>query len=412
MIRKAKAFLRNTLCGKRIEESSISWQEIRVSKENVVCFYLSSNPLLFINAEGKRYYFRECPERQDQEQYILKQIDRFFAYIHNNQIEQMGFTQKVPIRIQFEEETVAQFRCYLEKKLADAAFISKIGQIPETLQRSNYSIWNENQVQMEDLLESVGLQELDKSHKEIAVYFVWYMRVVLLTRTVQAPAYGKKRYYYNALRSVATSVLAKELGVANLVTPCSWCCLQIEEDVFYGIVSEVAPGKRGVDADPLPTGILQRDLVTLNILDAICFQQDHGPNNYNVDSNGAVCAFDNDNPNTFFPFPTVTWPFSGCAPLVTKKGAFDRPYVDKAFAQVLLGLDTGKIAQKVKPYLNKLQIATLQIRIEKVRKALKRAVSKGNVHLLVDQWGEDTVQKEVTGGYGQTYLKALLKKCE
>lgn len=398
---KATDLLRNLLCRKRINERKLSWVSYKVSRDQVVCFHLSTNPLLAFEADGKQYFFRECPPKQNRKTYIKEHIRRFFSYISNNQLEKINFAQTLPIRIDFEADTVAAFRSYIDVLQAKDDFIQKIGAVYETMQRNGYSIWAEDNTVSDGLFAQAGLEQLSQELYDIAVYFIWYMRGAMATLDTQKAVSGKSRYYYNAVRTVATEQVAKLLGLQELITPSLWCRLRIDGEERFGIASAAAPGVRAFDADVAPNGLLQRDLICLNILDVICFQQDHGPNNYNVDLSGnrTLCAFDNDNPNTFFPIGKISWPLSGCDPVVTAGGKWNRPYMDKALAEALMGLNAGELKAKLKPYLNSVQIKGLLSRVKQLQALLKDAT------LLSDgQWNEETLQEELSGKYGKTYL--------
>ena len=62
-------------------------------------------------------------------------------------------------------------------------------------------------------------------------------------------------------------------------------------------------------------------------------------------------------------------------------------------------MDQSKLKAALRPYLNKLQIASLIDRVGLLQKLLKE------VALLSDsQWDEETLKKELSGAYGKTYL--------
>ena len=402
---KLTDMLKKILCSKKIKEDHICWQTYAVSKENVICFNLSSNPLLGVAHQGQLYFFRECPPKMARTQYVQLGIHRFFAYLDHNQVEKLNFSQELPIEISFDGQTVEAFSAYMENRKEDSAFLLKLSGAYEILNRAGYSIWAEDNELPGTLFEQIGLADLPENLYGIGRYFAWCMRAMMACLDTQKAASGKERYYYNALRSFGTEILAEHLGAGTLVTRSVWCRLDIDGDVRYGVLSKAAAGKRAADVKGDLQGSVQRDLISLHVLDALCFQQDHGPNNYNLTENpdAAVCAFDNDNPNTFFPLHTVSMSLAGCAPLV-ENGRLCRPYISETFAQNLLELDRKALSNALKPWLNGIQRIAVLSRLWQLQTALKN----GETVLLKDEeWNEKTLQKELTGDYGKTYLTKL-----
>lgn len=404
--------LKKTLSSRKINEKMIAWQDTCISKQNVICFNLSTNPLLGFEKEGHLYFFRECPPKQNRNRYVAEGIDRFFNYIHNNQVEKLNFAQKLPIQIAFDNETVTAFQTYIATRKNKASFLKKLSGTYVLLNRAGYSIWAEEPTVPHALFQQVGLIDLPPKLEPIATYFIWYMRAMMACLDTQKTAKGKTRYYYNALRAISTEIVAKHLKAEALVTQSTWCRLDIDGDIRYGVLSFAAEGQRAADVQCSLTGAMQRDLISLHVLDALCFQQDHGPNNYNIiqgeSAKVAICAFDNDNPNTFFPINRVNMPLAGSAPLVVE-GRFQRPYISKDFAEALLQLDEGLLLAELRPWLNNMQLKALLLRLQQLQSAIKNS----EVLLLSDEeWDETTLQKELAGEYGKTYLVKLAEQMQ
>lgn len=156
-------------------------------------------------------------------------------------------------------------------------------------------------------------------------------------------------------------------------------------------------------------------MMNLNVLDAITLQVDHGPNNYNIyhDESGScrICAFDNDNPYTFFPLSSISLSLSGCSPIVNKNGIIDRPHFDADLALKLKNVDTKLLVKNLKPYLNFLQTACLKARIKKINQAVKKTQSVNSRFLIKDnEWNETTLQSEIGNKSTLTYLMKALSK--
>ena len=156
-------------------------------------------------------------------------------------------------------------------------------------------------------------------------------------------------------------------------------------------------------------------MMNLNVLDAITLQVDHGPNNYNIyhddSDNYRVCAFDNDNPYTFFPLSSISLSLSGCSPIVNKNGIIDRPHFDADLALKLKNVDTKLLVKNLKPYLNFLQTACLKARIKKINQSVKKTQSVNSRFLIKDnEWNETTLQSEIGNKSTLTYLMKALSK--
>lgn len=404
----------NILVHKRIDEKVIPFADLEIPKENVICFNLSSNTILGIQKEDGLYFFRECLPITDAAAFIARKIHDFFAYIHNNEIEKLNFAQKPPIRIHFTEEEIEHFKEYLPDPAKDEIFLQDMIQMDQVFQKCGYSIWNRTEPLCREDFNAFGLPDLPETLTDIGTYFLWCMRGAASAFRTAKIASGRKLIFTNATKSVSTHIVADALGLSRLVTGETWCRLHIDAAVYHGVICRAADGQRGRDVTVEPSGALQRALMNLNVLDVICFQQDHGPNNYNVVFTDGVatgvCAFDNDNPNTFFVVTTVSSSLSGCAPLVSKNGLIDRPYFDVELAERLLELDCHALSKTLKPYLNALQRAAMVRRIRKLRKAIQKTAAHRDGFLIAPKdWGTKTLEEELGSSVANTYLGHLIR---
>lgn len=199
-----------------------------------------------------------------------------------------------------------------------------------------------------------------------------------------------------------------------MITTSELCRLEFENGTsLLGTISPAADGNRMLDADVLLNGSLQKELLNLSILDLICFQTDHGMNNYNIckrENEYAICAFDNDNPNTFFPFPSIRHNFLGCSPIVDKQGRYNRPYISEELLHSIQQVDIAALKRSLKPYLNSFQLAALICRIKKFQRIFSNLSKKEPQRILKrNQWNDRTVSDEINGNYGKTYLTIVVK---
>lgn len=404
----------NQTMRKHINETDMDIRHIILRKEDISYFNLSSNSIISFVYEGKLYYFRECIQRLDFQDYYQKSIERFFATLDKLYIQQEHFKQKIPIRLHFSSDEIKDFYDYLEKKKKNKNFWKTISRIDHISIKKNFSIWL-RQCYDPEFFHCFALGDIPQQCYDIGIYFLWYMRGVCADYRTMNIVKGKQYSYFLAVKSVASQIVAESIGLGHMITSAEFCRIEFEDgDVLFGIISNEAQGNRMIDGDVQINGCLQKELLNLNVLDIICFQTDHGMNNYNVIRQGenyAICAFDNDNPNTFLPIPSIKYNFLGCSSLVDRKGFLNRPY----FSEELLGriqkLDLPSLKRKLNPYLNKCQICALIFRIKKLQKMLQRTERNGH-HVIIsdDQWNNQTVIAELGGLYGKTYLTILLKE--
>lgn len=413
-----KQFLRHQayclLTGKRISEDALAVCEIRLERDEISFFHLSTNQILSLEQDGMLWYFRECPRILTGEAYWERAIRDFFDSLDRLRISRQHFSQSIPIRLNFEQEEIRTFQEYITGRWNSGGFCAALGKIDRTAEKCGFSIWAE-QTYDRAFFERFALHELPVCCWDIGVYFLWSMRAAAGSCRMQGIVRGERHSFFHASRAAASQIVAEELGLAHLITPSKWCRIFVgDEEKYFGILSASAPGRRMLDQVPELAGSLQKELTNLNLLDVICFQPDHGPNNYNaaVDTQGhwSVCAFDNDNALTFFPMFSVGDALAGCTPFVNRKGCISRPHLDESTARNLEQVNIKRLKSRLKPYLNSLQIAAVIGRLHALQKAVDstRACDRGFL-IGEDGWNEQTAAEELCGAYGRTYLTVCAK---
>lgn len=400
------------LVRKRIDESSLEVCEVSCKREELSFFSLSTNSIISFEHEGDLWYFRECPCIVPAEAYWPEVIDRFFDSLDRLGISDRHFSQAIPIRIDFEREEKASFRKYIESKRSDKAFRKALQNADRISRRMAFSVW-ENQKYDSGFFDAFALYDLPEKCRDIAVYFLWNMRTAAANFRVRSLVRGKRYSHFAAVRATASRIVAEELNLEHLITPTKWCRLIVDDGcVLFGAVSPSAPGRRMRDVAITPQPSMQRELLCLNILDVICNQTDHGPNNYNVlveeDGRCSICAFDNDNAKTFFPVFTIRQRLSGCTSIADRYNIIQRPHMDGKLAQQLRWLNVRRLCRRLRPYLNWLQIAAMCHRLRGINRAIAKT-EKQNPDFLIDHstWSVQTVAEEMSGKYGLTYLKRI-----
>lgn len=399
---------------KRIREENLELTEIKIDKKDISYFNLSTNSIMSFELDGILYYFRECSEVYGKRDFFKKEIDHFFDSIGYIGICATHFKQQLPIRVIFSEQETRDFEEYIHQKMADSKFLYRFSRTADICRKINFSIWEKGLQTDHTFFDMFGLYDLEPILFDIATYFVWCMRSAANKYQTLKFVRGKCYSYFHAVRAVGSYVVAEELGLSHMITRPCWCRLHISNgQTLFGVLSESAPGERMKDTEPICDSSLQRELLNLNLLDVICNQPDHGPNNYNVcRQNGAytVCAFDNDNEQTFFPFFQINNSLSGCSPFINGNGILNRPGIDAETVNKLNDLNVKAFKRRLKPYLNGLQLLALDVRIKKLKKAFRNtcAIDDGFLQNTED-WDERILKKELSGVYGETYLTRAIR---
>lgn len=398
---------------KKIDEGKLDVEHIKVKQDDILYFNLSSNQIISLVYEGNLYYFRECPKIASFKVFFNNYIDDFFDTINHIGINKEHFKQEFPINVNFKEEDILDFKEYIDKKKLQKGFLRNLSKVDLISQKINFSIWNDK-IYVDSILLKFGFEDAPQNTKEITLYFLWYMRSVAANYRILKITRSKSHSFFSATKSIASRIVAEELKLGHMITDVRWCNLEIDNDkTIFGLISEVAPGNRMKDCKVVAIGELQRELMNLNILDLLCFQVDHGPNNYNVYVNNgkySICAFDNDNPYTFLPLPAISHFSMAETLLIDKNNMIMRPFFDKELAERIKNLDINILEKRLKPYLNILQIKALICRIRKLKRAIDNTqCSKVDFLINYMDWNEDTIEEEVSGKYGDTYLTKALK---
>ena len=400
---------------KKIDEVQLNAVHMKLNADDVSYFNLSSNMIMSFSQDGQMYYFRECPRITSKNDFFTLAMQRFFGTLNHLGISEEHFKQDVPIRIDFSKEEADSFRDYIESKVLDHHFLNKLAKTDRISNRIGFSIWKE-QVYDNAFFSEFGFHDLPSALTSVAVYFLWCMRSTASVYRTLRLVRGKEHSFFNAVRSISSKIVADSFDLGDLITDCQWCILELGEDEsLFGTVSPAAPGVRMCDCKVAPSGSLQIELTKLNIIDLISYQTDHGPNNYNISIDKSeqcrICAFDNDNPSTFFPIPFVSHSLSQCSPLIDRDGLIARPYMDKTTAANIQNINLRELKGKLKPYLNFLQIYAVALRVEKLKRAITKTQRQRAMFLLsADEINENLLNEEMRGTFGTTYLLRALRK--
>lgn len=369
--------------------------ELRYNKHHLT----ATNPVKILSPEG---YFRECRNHIPLNDYIANTTKEFFDEI-------------IPVCYGEWGGYKAEYRSIIE-------LLSNKSNFDKFVSMGSSSNTNSPLMRFhrEKDYDAIGLRGFEnKMPWNIINTFVWYSRSHI-DAYMSAKGVAKNGYQtYNASRGIATYQMAKVLQVEEMIPATFYANLKVKDgrDRFGSFMLMA----RGIhydeyskySKDKVITPQLQRYLTMLNLLDAITYEKDHRLNNYNIvfNENGdaeAVCAYDNDSGPCFFlsPSPVFTT-YAGCSPII-KGSIINRPHLDQGMAERLLEIKRKDINKALDGYCNKLQIWACWNRIQKLQKVIISSV-KSNPKLLlnVNQWSQETIDEELSGKYGKTYLGLL-----
>jgi len=266
----------------------------------------------------------------------------------------------------------------------------------------------------------IGLKQLEgKMNWDVIETFVWYSRSHIDAYNAAIGVKDGGWQTYNAQRGIATYKIAQALGLYEIVPNTYYVNLLIEgKETKFGSFMDVAKGIHFDEYSKLTrsdiiTPQLQCALTNLNILDAITYEKDHRLNNYNIVLNEAgkaidVCAYDNDSGPTFFFSPSPVFKtYAGCQPIV-KRGIINRPHLSKDIANNILSVRKIQVYEALNGYCNNLQKWACWRRIETIQKAIRKTIAiRPDFFIEDDKWCYNTINEELSGKYGLTYLCLL-----
>ena len=366
----------------------------KVNVDEYECIFYASNNILKLNANGRIFYFRQCRKHYNKKEYVLGCIADFFELkliepsIKKTFIEELSkeqnYNKLISLGTKFDKTSnISLFKC-----------------------SNNYTMIGMGFVSGNSILECVA--------KELAE-FLWSELY-----SYELNSHTKEYQIYNSSKSLAQEAMAELLGL-NIIPHSSYALIEGKHlGSRIGTIMAEAEGlpisslERFMSEGKLSPN-LQNELNNLNILDVICYEKDHRPGNYNIvikdDHLFGIRVYDNDSPMCFFPTPNIKFKtYADCSPLV-KKGMINRPHLDQDTAERIIKTSNEMIIRELKQYLNNIQIFFTILRFNKLKRAIIKTSKRNHDFLITpSEWNSYTIQEELSGKYGKTYLSLLLKK--
>ena len=397
--------------------SNLCKNKIHITINDLSYFTLSANTITVIKTgESGELFFREVLPHNKKEDYFLERIQRFCVFSEKG-IAKINFEREFPIQTKFARSYINDFSGWIEQRMKSPLFFRSIEKCDYVLRREKFSIWEKAHQKVSDQsLREMGLSGLYDKFPDISPLFLSYLGGSADCYRVNR--YNKWETFY-AQKSMASYEVAKLLGKSSLLTIAQPTELITDSGSIFGVLSPKAKGLRGQDYKDTITPFHQRDLATLWIIDLLCCQPDHAPNNYNVIPHdciekkqlfSSICAFDNDNMFTFFPvFNIKKYNAKFCSKLISADGLINLPHLDKAFGEVILNTSIQDLSHSLLPFLNRIQMLAFKSRYKGLQKALKKTMTSNTGFLITDdEWSNSTIEEELSGKYGKTYLSLLI----
>lgn len=372
-----------------------------IPSQSVVCyksqvkFYADTpNTIIYFKTDTEEGFFRECRLHSDARSYLRSLLEDYCKYVFDNE-----YSSECLRYLQEDLSDISSFRKFFNMGAGTASY-SRISEF----RRTNDPAY-------------IGIRRQGRPG--------WYYDQLLkLVQFAWGPLdeyrYCKTRrgiyQTFSSIKTKGTYVIDSFFGV-GVVPDSNYIILNLDGKERIGICVSVAKGE-----DPTKYNLeknrikpqLQRRLSQLNLLDVICYQKDHRPGNYFIISDieggfNDISVFDNDCPTTFLPSLEISFQtYCGCSPIV-KKGQINRPYFDYDLANQIIKCDLNRLNNYLRPFMPAVLRWFTIIRIELLRRVLKKAVkTKKSILLKQDEWTLETIEEEVSGKYGRTYLSVLI----
>ncbi len=222
-----------------------------------------------------------------------------------------------------------------------------------------------------------------------------------------------------AIRNVATTFIAEFFELSHLIAKSRYVTLVKNKNPYKtGSYMDLAKGceffKFKAKGNKAIMPSLQRDLTSLQILDAICAQGDRVPWNYCVisDNKGraiGVQAYDND---ISFGLKTDLTRDIGWLPhLIKSNGEINLPHMDKGLAEKIMRTESSDIQNVLSGLLDPDYITATQKRLKQIKEGIKKS-SKNKADFLIEKnlWNKNTINDELKGNFGDSHFKAFYRR--
>ena len=399
-------YLIRRITSKNIDLSKAEFEEITASENDVNYSSVSCSLIAKIHLPKGNLFFRECTKIDKFKSYADSCIERFFYTLkHSHQEDEFGSPKNGCVKVNYSIDVIDAFHNLILKSQSNRQFYYKIKRIPDYCNIENLSFYrNPNNIFSHKTWQKLGILNYDSKYDQIAKLFALYLNRCLVVYFSNS---RKKHDFFSASAFFATARLNDFFNL-NLVSRPRFASLKSGLVNCIGFVCDDCNFKFDSDQKYDLTPKLQHDLNNLHILDVLCYQLDHGPNNFSIILKNneicGICAFDNDANKTFSIKTNIDFSASWNSSPLALNGIYNRPFLDQKIYALFIRTKRKDLRKSLTPFLSNLQILALEIRFKKLRKAMINAVKLGKTTLLSENdWTEKTLAVELNGSYGRTY---------
>lgn len=357
---------------------------IELEDSNVQAILSSTNNIFLIKCDGRNYFFRACEFHSPSNLVLDELIDKYSMLF--------GMSSE------FREMLCNSDRKKLCKLGAFNDFSSPVYQYFKTGDASIIGF-------------DIDKTHVDKLTLDRFIHFAWSE---LLTWKLNEGGGKRQLFHYN--RAKCQEELYKLFGVSDLICHTELVAVKGQYKTIGSIMEDaggVNPLSMSSDKiTSIATPLLHMNLTTLSIMDALCYERDHRPGNYNLilDQSGraiSIRAFDNDSNMTFLPITSVNKKFVRCRPVINKNGTINRAALNRDFAEKFMSVTDDQIKESSSLYLNPLQQRALVKRFHKLKAAIIKSMQSSKDFLLDEKdWNMQIVENDRSNG--MNYFDLLL----
>ena len=378
--------------------------EIECTK-NEITLIPSSNLTYRIKNSILFGYFHECRQHTALCEYVEKFIDDYFTFIY------------------YQEPFASSDKSFLKEALSEPQNFDKFTNMGQRVRGISSPV---NQFLDNGDFSIIGLStdNKDEAFRKRIIKFVGEYACSALYAYFYNQHVGINDYQIvSSSKTLATEAFASLLGISDMIPHAEYVKLIIDQKVkLFGLFMENASGESIM---PIPgnirremiTPIFQKNITSLNLMDALTHEMDHDPHNYNVivndDKLRTLSVFDNNGVGTFSLNTNPRFnTYKNCSCFVNSCMTINRPYIDEKIANRVLSLTFRDLTNTLSSYLNSFQLLALWRRTTIVKKAIRNTIlTKTHFLLKEDEWSTSTIEEELNGTYGKTYLHSFFMDC-
>ena len=357
-------------------------------------YILASSVVIKTTFDGRTFYFRECEMHLPIKEFVVVFINYYWDIILRGEYQQ-------------EKEIIIN---NLREKNNFIKFINMGSKYPITTPFHKVFVDNEDPsivgLKVDSYMKNARLKGfLRFSSNKLRTYS---MNHIIL--------FSNKMHFFHSNRNYAYMEICSFFKCGGFSPKVEYGFLSIDGGAkTFGLFMDEALGVSLTDFSieerkARTSPIMQKNLTNLCLIDYICGIRDHTPRNYNVISRSedekfySVQCYDNDDCGSFGVETTAFSGYSGVT-LISEDGFVLRPFLDQEFINTLGSVKKNELFDKLNTCLTKKQIELIWTKLCYLLKCIKKTETiRHNILINEDKWSNETIEEELSGKYGKTYL--------